>query len=45
MILLVSSLLAGIIAGYFLKGRKIDVSMPMQAGDSYIFWVTTWVQN
>ena len=30
MILLVSSLLAGLIAGYFLKGKKIDVSRPMQ---------------
>jgi len=30
MILLVSSLLAGLIAGYFLKGKKIEISRPMQ---------------
>lgn len=30
MILLISSLLAGLIAGYFVKGKKIDVSRPMQ---------------
>ena len=30
MILLVSSLLAGLIAGYFLKDRRVDISRPMQ---------------
>jgi uncharacterized membrane protein YbjE (DUF340 family) len=30
MLLLISSLVAGLIAGYFLKGKKIDISRPMQ---------------